>query len=75
MLIYIFCKNLVKFTCFFPFPLMFILTLSVLYFFPFGKNIVKFDFFIFKESLLVWNQVVIFGNSSFISSISVSTSV
>ena len=54
---------------------MFILTLSVLYFLPFGKNIMKFDFFIFRESLLVWNQVVIFCNSSFISSISVSKSV
>ena len=40
---------------------MFILTLSVLYFLPFGKNIMKFDFFIFRESLLVWNQVVIFA--------------
>ena len=32
---------------------MFILTLSVLYFLPFGKNIMKFDFFIFRESLLL----------------------
>ena len=44
----------------------------MLYFLPFDKNIMKFDFFIFRESLLVWNQVVIFCNSSFISSISVS---
>ena len=35
----------------------------------------KIDFFIFRESLLVWNQVVIFCNSSFISSINVSKSV
>ena len=42
----------------------------MLHFLPFGKNIMKFDFFIFRESLLVWNQVVIFCNSSFISSIS-----
>ena len=47
----------------------------MLYFLPFDKNIMKFDFFIFRESLLVWNQVVIFCNSSFISSISVSKSV
>ena len=47
----------------------------MLYFLPFDKNIMKFDFFIFIESLLVWNQVVIFCNSSFISSISVSKSV
>ena len=32
----------------------------MLYFLPFDKNIMKFDFFIFRESLLVWNQVVIF---------------
>ena len=38
-------KNVVKFTCFISFPLMFILTLSVLYFLPFGKNIRKFLFF------------------------------
>ena len=54
---------------------MFILPLSVLYVLPFGKNIMKFDFFIFRESLLVWNQVVIFCNSSFISLISVSKSI
>ena len=31
---------------------MLILTLSVLYFLPFGKNIMKFDFFIFKGLIL-----------------------
>ena len=40
-----FLNCLVKFTCFISFPLMFNLTLSVLYFLPFGKNIMKFDFF------------------------------
>ena len=33
--------------------------LSVFYFLTFGKNFMKFDLFIFKESLLVWNQVII----------------
>ena len=47
----------------------------MLYFLPFDKNVMIFDFFIFRKSLLVWNQVVIFCNSSFISSIIVSKSV
>ena len=55
-----FLKKIVKFTCFILFPFMFILRLSALYLLPFGKNIMKFDFFIFRESLLVWNQVVTF---------------
>ena len=33
----------------------------MLHFLPFGKNIMKFDFFLFRDSLLVWNQVVIFA--------------
>ena len=33
------------FTRFISFPLIFILTFSVLHFLPFGKNIMKFDFF------------------------------
>ena len=37
---------------------MFILTLSVLNFLPFGKNIMKFDFFIFRESLLVGTKLL-----------------
>ena len=30
------------------------------YFFPFGVNIIKFNFLMFKESLLVWNDFEIF---------------
>ena len=33
-------------------------------FFTFWQEYMKFDFFIFRESLLVWNQVVIFCNLS-----------
>ena len=55
-----FLKKLVKFTCFISFPLMFIWTLSVLYFLPFGENIMKWFLLLFRKSLLAWNQVVIF---------------
>ena len=40
---------------------MFILTLSVLYFSPFGKNIMKCDFFLFRESLLYGTKLLFFA--------------
>ena len=38
-------------------PLMFISASLILYFFPFGVKIMKFDFLVFNESLFVLNQV------------------
>ena len=47
-------------TCFILFPSTCIKALLILYFFLFGVNIIKLDFLMFKESLLVWNHVEIF---------------
>ena len=49
-------RNLVNLTCFILFPSTCIKALLILYFFPFGVNIIKLDFFVFRESLLVWNM-------------------
>ena len=46
-------------TCFILFPSTCIKALLILYFVPFGVNIIKFDFLVFRESLLVWNHVEI----------------
>ena len=58
-------------TCFILFPSTCIKALLILYFFPFGVNIIKFDFLVFRESLLVWNHVEFFCISMFTSSMSV----
>ena len=70
-----FLKKCVKFSCFISFPLMFILTLSVLHFLPFGKNIMKFLFYFILRKFVGVEPSCMFCNSSFISSIRVSTSV
>ena len=61
-------RNLVNLTCFILFPSTCIKALLILYFFPFGANIIKFDFLVFNKSLLVWNHVEIFCISMFTSS-------
>ena len=58
-------------TCFILFPSTCIKALLILYFFPFGVNIIKFYFLVFRESLLVWNHVEIFCISMFTSSMRV----
>ena len=40
---------------------MFILTLSVLYFLPFGKNIMKFDFFLYSEKVCWYGTKLLFS--------------
>ena len=52
-----FRKNIVYFTCLILLPSMFNSTSLILYFFPFGVNIVKFVFLVFDASLLALNQV------------------
>ena len=64
-------RNLVNLTCFILFPSTFIKALLILYFFPFGVNIITFYFLMFRESLLVWNHVEIFCISIFTSSMRV----
>ena len=58
-------------TCFILFPSTCIKALLILYFFPFSVNIIKFDFMVFRESLLVRNHVEIFCISVFTSSMRV----
>ena len=64
-------RNLVNLTCFILFPSTYIKATLILYVFPFGVNIIKLDFLVFTESLLVWNLVDIFCISIFTSSMRV----
>ena len=64
-------RILFNLTCFILLPFIIISALSVLKQFPFGVNIMKFDFFTFNVSLLVLNQIAIFCSSILTSSMRV----